>query len=389
MSGRTWSTLLAELLQRRRARALARARRRVRRARFALARASDPRSAPAVVYAGAAARARHLLADDAAALAHMPGVLGAGLGPRQRGGEEFDELCVQVFVREKLAESELLRRGLTPLPARLGRRRGLAVDVVELGHFERLAALGDSIGIERPRARGGATKGTLGALAEDRWTRATVGLTAMHVVADAEPAPAQAEVFMPSPRDGGALRLLGTVSGGSLRGTDIAKIALCEPDRCHPLVPGLGRVRGWRPVSWPGDRGASVYMAGASSTCVRGRLRAAGVSLRSERLDSVLLVDIPSAAGDSGAALLDSEQLVLGFLVGRFRGPGGELAVFTPAQRALHAVACDIPTAAPSASAGPLVASSTSRPAFGFGRDNGRGFGRTSGRGRGVLSRHR
>jgi hypothetical protein len=46
-------------------------------------------------------------------------------------------------------------------------------------------------------------------------------------------------------------------------------------------------------------------------------------------------------SGDSGAALVDNNNLVLGLLAGRFDGPRG-LAVFSPIIGVLKALECDI-----------------------------------------------
>ena len=58
-------------------------------------------------------------------------------------------------------------------------------------------------------------------------------------------------------------------------------------------------------------------------------------------LDGAILVHISSRKGDSGAALVDQQNLVLGFLV----GASGSLRVFCPAGMMLSRLGCDIPNA--------------------------------------------
>jgi hypothetical protein len=84
-------------------------------------------------------------------------------------------------------------------------------------------------------------------------------------------------------------------------------------------------------------------MFGAQSRLVAGQIRNPSVDLPSENLADAILVNIPSVKGDSGAALVDSDNLVLGILVGRFNGPEGG-AVFSPIGPVLDALGCDIPT---------------------------------------------
>ena len=57
---------------------------------------------------------------------------------------------------------------------------------------------------------------------------------------------------------------------------------------------------------------------------------------------STLLVKITTASGDSGAAILDNSNLVLGFLYGLAPADFGDLRVFCPASLVLEKLHCDI-----------------------------------------------
>ncbi len=60
-----------------------------------------------------------------------PNVVSVGIGYRQAGAEETEELCISVGVERKLAPRELPAGGL--LPASL---EGVPIDVVETGRQE-------------------------------------------------------------------------------------------------------------------------------------------------------------------------------------------------------------------------------------------------------------
>lgn len=343
MFGWIWSKLAAEIEQRRALAKLSRAKQLQAEAQRMLATWSEPTVTAPILFDHASAWIPELLRRETPRLTRIDGVLGTGLGRRWRQGIETDELCAQVFVEHKLGAREMAERGISALPPVLGQGQTLSVDVIELGAFQRLLAIGDSLGIERER-----TKGTLGAIAIDRWSREPVALTAMHVVEHG--LASGAEVYTPSLRDDGQPVAIGEVMGGTMHGTDIAKIRLRQPDLAHAAIPGWGPIRGWRPVSYPGDVNTTVQMCGASSSKRHGRIVTPALTLFREDLDGAILVDIPTREGDSGAAIVDSERMLLGFLVGRYqsaRSPQGALAVFTPAQRALAAVGCDIPTQLP------------------------------------------
>ena len=60
-----------------------------------------------------------------------PNVESVGIGYREQGGEETEELCISVSVSRKLPDDELPRESV--LPRTLD---GVGVDVIETGTFQ-------------------------------------------------------------------------------------------------------------------------------------------------------------------------------------------------------------------------------------------------------------
>jgi hypothetical protein len=142
--------------------------------------------------------------------------------------------------------------------------------------------------------------------------------------------------------------LLGTLVQGTLgRGTDAAAIAIRAARKPSLRIKGMPPIRGWRPLSMPGDANIVVRMFGAvTGRVVYGSLLEPKVELdrrlAAYGLASAFLVDIESQDGDSGAALVDNAGLVLGLLVGRSKSLG-DVAIFTPIADVLARLSCDIP----------------------------------------------
>ena len=279
-----------------------------------------------------------------AKLLSVPGVIGLGLGFRLRGGVRTGEACLTVYVRRKMGADELSAARVRRLPRHVsaGKRR-LSVDVVALGNIRRQARAGDSLGTQEL-----GELGTLGALARDLDSGDTVALTAMHVT-DLEQFPmagTSAPEFI-SPMPGG--QRFATLQRGTRFGIDAATLALEVQQPAVTSLPTGGTIRGWRPVVFPGDQDAGVTMFGAV-TRAKGFIVNPIAVLPEEDLDAAILVDIQSEHGDSGAAIVDHQGLVLGFLVGEGEFPDGNgngprtLRAFTPASLVLARLRCDIPT---------------------------------------------
>lgn len=272
----------------------------------------------------------------------IDGVVGCGLGHRIKDGRETSEPCITVLVRRKVSEATLKKQSRKRVPrfVRDGKQR-LPVDVVQLGRLERQAQIhaGVSIG-----PTGKSRSGTLGFFAQDMESDGIVALTAMHVSGRYEypAANSSANVRIDfSLKDDAGAPVFGYLQRGSRTGIDAAKIRLASPQDALPDIPKVREIRGWRPMVYPTDRGISVEMYGAKSSYESGYIVNPAISIPAESLDFAILAKIDSKKGDSGAALVDYEGYVLGFLVGS--GRKHNLAVFCPASLVLGRLKCEIP----------------------------------------------
>ena len=277
----------------------------------------------------------------------IPGVIGYGVGTVIRDGMPTEELCVTVFVERKLSAKELREKKLPVIPrtVTVGRKR-VRIDVVAIGTIKLQTIAGASVGTASPSP---VTAGTIGAFAIDNTTKQNVAITAMHVSGLTEYPNGQQPVkfVVPSRMSSGETDAFGEITFGTTTGTDAAKIKLDDPAEADNQIPGIGPIAGWRPITIPGDNNAAVRMFGAMTNKVsRGVIIHPSVSLPSFGLDNAILVDIPTSNGDSGAALVDANNHVLGFLVGEASGVDENFAtlrVFTPAGDVLNVLDCDIP----------------------------------------------
>lgn len=286
---------------------------------------------------GAVAGWAHELADEyGPAFMQAKGMVGFTLGRRMREGEMIDEDCLVVFVKRKLPPSKLKERILPRQIAKKGKRLG--IDVVELRRFRRLAYPGSRLspsGLEAP--------GTLGAYATDNQTGRPVALTAMHVTGYREyPAPGVAPLSL---RVGSPSEPLGVLLEGTMTEVDAAKVEVADVGQVVPYIPGIGPIAGWREVVAE-DENTYVRMSGAVTPFAHGKILYPRVSLPVLKLKDAILAEIPCAKGDSGAAILDLGQFVLGFLVGdAIFSAGGQsrlLAIFSPARLVQARLGCTI-----------------------------------------------
>jgi hypothetical protein len=216
------------------------------------------------------------------------------------------------------------------------------VDVVEIGALRRQAFTGQSCSVTNGKTR----SGTIGAPVVDNTTGGPGFVTAMHVTGLSGISPNSGttlSVNVPSLRDAAGAAVIGHIAAGSRIGIDAAKVLLTSPQAVLREIPGIGRIRGWRPVTFPGDQGTAVMMHGATTqTRQDGIIVHPSAFMEGFRLDSAIVVrGMTAADGDSGAALVDAQRLVLGFLVGT---ASGGLQIFCPAGLVLQRLGCDIPT---------------------------------------------
>lgn len=276
---------------------------------------------------------RQVMKASRARLRAYPNVVGWGVGLRQQDGIETGERAVIVYVERKLAPEVLDELGIKPLPESLvhGGTR-VPIDVVEVGALEPQVDAGTEIG-----PAGTSREGTIGALARDP-DGSPVALTAMHVTGLSKDFPPGAGVKLEAPLPG---PILGRLLRGTRRGVDAAKISIDPPHDSSGMIKGIGKIAGWRPVSLSGDKGATVRMFGAKSRLVSGRIVNPSLDLPKFNLVDAIMVEIPSVDGDSGAAIVDNQNLVLGLLVGKLKGENRR--VFSPIGPVLKALGCDIP----------------------------------------------
>lgn len=283
-------------------------------ARRRLARATRP-GADYVVVSRSLQWAQDILDARRRALLRIPNVIGVGLGHCIVSGKTTEEPCITVFVEEKKTPEQLSQSNQKLLPrwlAKAGRR--IRVDVIALGEIELQAFPGASIGATNDKFQ---REGTIGVFARDLETNATVAITAMHVSGEMTiMTPIEFSIPSPSHHDPNMMRL-GLMTFGTRAGVDAGKIELDDDDIVDDEIPTVGRVDGWRPVANPGDVGKSVTMCGAKSGVKSGRIIQVDVDLPKAGLASALIVQIQATGGDSGAALVDENRHVIGFLVGR------------------------------------------------------------------------
>jgi len=311
-------------------------------ARHALAAAATPLS-PSVVVDGAWRPMLTTLHAARPKLRSIDGVIGSGLGFRRRGGERLlGERCIIVYVREKLSIAALRARGTARIPTRLRSASGrhIPVDVVEFGTLLRLVGPGDSLADTDADP---VEMGTIGAIGTDNQSGGRIALTAMHITGlDQYPPGGDHSVVSPSVPDPAAAPI-GTLLRGSMTGIDAAAIAISGEVPVTNVIPGIGPIHGWRPVTVPGDIDIPVQMLGAATGhVVHGKLLDPCAALPSEGLSSAIMVQMDVQDGDSGAGLYDNDRMLLGLLVGRSTLPGNP-TVFCPITNVLAQLACNVP----------------------------------------------
>jgi hypothetical protein len=175
----------------------------------------------------------------------------------------------------------------------------------------------------------------------DHQTNRSIGITARHVAgASRLPVP----FVVPSLRDAEQVDILGDVVRGTRRGVDAARIDIAASVKVLNFLPAIGPIRGWRPVVFPGDAGTAVRLYGATSGYLEGQIVNPSIDLPQHDLRNAIIARIPTRGGDSGAAIVDRSNLVLGFLVGLGSDMPRDLRIFSPASSVLQVLGCDIPT---------------------------------------------
>jgi hypothetical protein len=314
-------------------------------ARAALAKASVVGQEPARAQA-----AYRLLDAHKQLLLRTPGVVGVGLGigPKR-------EPRLAVFVEKVDDSAKLLATRIDPLT--LLRDLPIGIDVVRFGnlrlppiaeqfgadaHFKTSATAtlspGDGIG-----PQSASSLGTLGAFALNA-SDEPVAITAMHVVPNtssvAQPIPVVCRTATTDPG-----QRIGQIDRGTRTSVDAARIQLAPGVEPVWTIPELGRVAGWR-WACSADVGAAVSVYGAMSGRVDGRIEQVNVDFSlagGVTFHDAIVVSIRTDFGDSGAALLDSDNYVLGFLAGMTDQLPSSMRIFSLAGLVLDHLDCNIP----------------------------------------------
>ena len=278
--------------------------------------------------------ARKAIDQNKAKWMRVPGVVGFAVGTRWTSGHDTGEPCINIYVQQKKSERSLAKRDAKILPKEITYRgTRIGIDVIEFGRLRRFARAGLTLGV-----KGTSKIGTVGTFAIDNASSLAVALTAMHVSGQQNYPPGSQTAF-----SYGSGNVFGWLAKGTMNRIDAAKITLASPADAQLEIEGIGAVRGWRPLNGSGDSGAPVRMRGSQSGLVAGRIERPSVDLPDEGLVSAILVNIQSTGGDSGAALVDNQNLVLGLLVGESTSTPVR-RVFCPIGPVLSQLGCNIPT---------------------------------------------
>jgi hypothetical protein len=284
-------------------------------------------------------------------------VVATGVGYKITGGERTDRICVVCSVTRKTAAHELSAGDLLP-PA----LDGVPTDVIETGPIRALASRTER---QRP-APGGVsiahrdvTAGTLGCGV--RKDGKLVILSNNHVLANSNAAGAGDPILQPGPHDGGQLprdriavleafvpiRFSGAPSdcpfaGGAAAALNGLAGLLCSTTRLRavrtqvaenlvdaaiasplddadvsPEILEIGRIQGVA----AGDLGASIRKSGRTTGLTRGEIQQIDVTVDVQygaglvaRFTDQLLAGPMSQGGDSGSAVLDDRDRLVGLL---------------------------------------------------------------------------
>ncbi len=305
------------------------------------------------------ATARQTLAERREELLGRANVLATGIGYKVTAGERTSELSVVCSVPKKVATARLTAQDL--VPPEVG---GIPTDVVETGGPIR--AFQPPTGRFRP-APGGVsighrdiTAGTLGCLV--RRDGVTYILSNNHVLANSNDASPGDPILQPGPFDGGsvsgdriadltefvpitftedepsdcpagqsAAALLNAVAAAMGRSTRLKAVSIQATDNlvdaaiARPLddadvldeILDIGAVAG----SASGDLGMAVKKSGRTTGLTTGEILQIDVTAdvqygagRVARFSDQLLAGAMSQGGDSGSAVLDAENRLVGLL---------------------------------------------------------------------------
>lgn len=272
-------------------------------------------------------------------LLSYPNVIGIAAGYKYSSEISSEYKCITVFVNDKKSESSLNDSQEKKIPGRIevDGFKPVLTDVIELKNLEEYVAPGGKV-----RKKGGQGFGTLGVYGVDRATKKNIALTAMHVFSGIEKFPDSSFPNAPQAELSCNLTnqlLTGELMQGTRDGIDAAKVSFNQEHTPNRFIDGIGEVKYWRPIDLDADWNIPVQMRGGATNAVAyGKIINPGIYLREHNLSSAILVKIKALKGDSGAALLDNHNYLLGLLW----GGDNDYQVFSPISSVFHFLACNL-----------------------------------------------
>jgi hypothetical protein len=318
---------------------------------------------------------RQLKDDHAADLLALPNVTGVGLGTRQVGGEETDDLAVVVTVREKVPAGSLEREAL--VPERLSGSVGgtsvdLPTDVREVGELRPSAGgtapynagrrpfqPGYSIG---PDDTMGTGTTACGVVRDEGSSRVGYVLSNLHVLYSNVGRPMNRAIYQPGREDGGgpsdrigqAKWLVPLKTGGAENYMDAALATIDDYGRFDPTHP-FGRLKGHYPQLWggwgirkvgrtTGQTGGRIVVADYETTIDYSALGGGSTRFKHQILVWNPLSPLGGIAlgGDSGSLYVTDDQNAAALLFASATQANGITAVATPIHFVLKAFSAQL-----------------------------------------------
>ncbi len=267
--------------------------------------------------AGKEAREREILS--------LPNVLGVGLGYKEVKGKETEEVCVSVYVEEKVPRDQLSKNQLVPTMLEVPETtEEVKVDVREVGRVVALA-FNNRIRPARPGYSIGhykITAGTFGCLVRDTCYPGRIYiLSNNHVLANSNAAALGDTIIQPGRVDGGSspedrvatLSRFIPIHFGGIDDYNLVDAALAIPvDMCKVLasINGLGIPRGVTEATL----GMDVKKSGRTTQVTTGKVIGVDATIRvgyhtagTAYFRNQIITSNMSRGGDSGSLLISKD----------------------------------------------------------------------------------
>ena len=294
------------------------------------------------------ARLEKLLDEFRRRVSHISGIVDVGIGLKHTGGKWTDQISFQIFVRQKAPLSTLSPDQIIPTEF-----QGIPVDVIEVTSSGPTADSSEHRplvgGIQIVTSKGGGA-GTLGCLARRTTPQAEPVLLSNHHVLSTGGAVAGDEVGQPTYTDSCcctcgdvAVILAGGQQGGLV---DCAIAQLKSGIGWDARIRIIGAVAGTNAAVV----GEPVRKVGRSSDLTSGTVSSITFPTTSGSIafNNQILVAPTSGnfqiGGDSGAALVNAANEVIGLMWGRNPGSTGPNGVASPIAAVLSTLSITIPT---------------------------------------------